>query len=132
MSMLTQNAIRLTESDTYMVSTSVDDRPCVDIDGVTISIGGGNEYAQRVPVGPYTDLLERSALEEWSLTSDDSFERACIRMLYQIGAHWKLIAALDDVALEEVISKGNATQRAVAAYWVGFHKARKEGCGCHG
>lgn len=89
---LIQNALYIPEDDFYLVSQSSDDIQVHKFsDGKIIAIQGGLEFAQRVPILLFSDLLDQGRIEEWSLSNEDSAELVSRRMLHLVGGKWRLV-----------------------------------------
>ncbi len=140
---LIQNALRIVETDLYLVSTDV--HAYVEYafrDGRIIAIDGGKEYARRAG-----DCLNADAnfldgrYEEWCLNDTDPIEWIRNRLLwgtrgkdgtlpYQHRTVRELAARPDGMAHMRAILRGclniNPIHKSVVEYWLAMHELAQE------
>ncbi len=119
---LIQNAIRISEDDTYLVSTSRDhhvshtfrDGPVLTISG-GVGEGGFTHRATR-NVGELYALVEADRYEEWVLTDDMTFEQIADKLLWMDKPvkEWGVDELRDLVSFELT-----ELHTRVAQYWIG-------------
>lgn len=119
---LIQNACRVAETDTYLVSTSEDDLVSHTLpDGLTLSLSGGLSFARRD--GDFIKLSTQDRYEEWCLTTDDPFQWVANHLLTAADATedgapiWRPIKEQDVATLRTIMDASGSITDQVATHW---------------
>lgn len=117
---LIQNACRVAETDTYLVSTTEDDLMSHTLpDGLTLSIAGGLSFARRD--GDFIKLSYSDRYDEWCLTTDDSLPWVADRLLIPMdhaSTTWRPIKEQDQGMLESLAIHTDPIVARVASHWL--------------